>query len=59
MPSWREGYGGKLEEAAEVGDLHEVIAFELRELIEIAREILGVPSGNFGGGLDGVRQSRR
>ena len=53
----QEGYSGKLEEAAEVGDLHEVIPFELGKLIEIAGEIFGIPSGNFGGGLDGVRQS--
>jgi hypothetical protein len=53
----QEGYSGELEEAAEVGDLHEVIPFELRELVEIAGEIFGIPGGNFGGRLHRLRQS--
>src|SRR5229473_4911178 len=51
-----EGDGGKLEDAAEVGDFYEVIAFELRELFEIAREVFGIPGGDFGRRLDAVGQ---
>src|SRR5713226_2940610 len=52
-----EGDGGKLEDAAEIGDFDEVIAFELRELFEIAGEIFGVPGGDLGGGLDAFGQA--
>src|SRR5258708_28332365 len=53
----QEGNGGKLEDAAEVSDLHKVLAFELRELLEMPCEVFGIPGGNFGRGLDAVRQS--
>src|SRR5260370_29289596 len=51
-----EGHSGKLEESAEVGDFDEVIAFQLRELFKIAREIFGIPGGDFGRRLDAVGQ---
>ena len=51
-----EGDGGELEDAAEVGDFDEVIAFELRELFEIAREGFRIPCGHFGRRLDAVGQ---
>ncbi len=53
-----EGDGGELEDAAEVGDFDEVLAFELRELFKIARQIFGIPGGDFGGSLDGLGQAR-
>src|SRR5258708_21234393 len=52
-----EGDGGELEDAAEVGGFDEVIALELRELFKIAREILEIPGGHFGGSLDGLGQA--
>src|SRR6266852_8335423 len=52
-----EGDGGELEDAAEVGDFYEVIAFELRELFEIAREIVEIPGRHFSGSLDGLGQA--
>jgi hypothetical protein len=51
----QEGDGGELEDAAEVGDFHEVLAFELRELFEMAREVFGIPRGNLGRSLDAIR----
>ncbi len=53
-----EGDGGEFEDAAEVGDFDEVLAFELRELFKIARQIFGIPGGDFGGSLDGLGQAR-
>ncbi len=34
-----------------------MIALELRELFKIAREILEIPGGHFGGSLDGLGQA--
>src|SRR5258708_30628536 len=52
-----EGDGGELEDAAEVGGFDEVIALELRELFKIAREILEIPGGHFGGSLKSLGQA--
>src|SRR5260221_6360250 len=53
-----EGDGGELEDAAEVGDFDEVLAFELRELFKIARQNFGIPGGDFSWSLDGLRLAR-
>src|SRR5260370_38889054 len=53
----QEGDSGELEDPGEVGDLHEVLAFELRELFKMAREVFGIPGGHLGRGLHALRQS--
>ncbi len=47
----QEGDSGQLEDPAEVGDLHEVLAFQLCELFKMAREVFGIPGGHLGWGI--------